>query len=47
MSYPFSRVKKEFTGIAFCNLEAPVTDYPLKAFNDKDEIFYFQSPGGT
>ncbi|HPS57251.1 MAG TPA: CapA family protein [Spirochaetota bacterium] len=47
MSYPFARVRKEFTGIAFCNLEAPVTDYPLKAFNDKDEIFYFQSPGGS
>jgi poly-gamma-glutamate synthesis protein (capsule biosynthesis protein) len=47
MAWPFSRVKKEFTGIAFCNLEAPVTEYPMKAFNDKDEIFYFRSPGGS
>lgn len=47
MSYPFANVKREFKGIAFCNLEAPVTDYPIKAFNDKDEIFYFQSPGGS
>jgi len=47
MAWPFSRVREEFTGIAFCNLEAPVTEYPLKAFSDKDEIFYFRSPGGS
>lgn len=46
-AYPFSNVKSEFTGIGFCNLEAPVTDYPLKSFNDKDEVFYFSSPGGS
>jgi len=47
MEYPFSNVRKELKGIGFCNLEAPVTDYPLKAFSDKDEIFYFQSPAGS
>ncbi len=47
MRYPFSRVKSEIKGIAFCNLEAPITSHPLKIFNDKDEIFYFKSPPGT
>lgn len=47
MRFPFSRVKSEIKGIAFCNLEAPITSHPLKVFNDKDEIFYFKSPPGT
>lgn len=47
MAYPFSKVARELQGIAFCNLEAPVTDYNLKPFNDKDEVFYFSSPGGS
>ena len=47
MKYPFSRVKSEIKGIGFCNLETPITDHDMKLFNDKDEIFYFQSPGGS
>jgi len=47
MAYPFSKVSKEIKGIGFCNLESPITNYDLKAFNDKDEVFYFSSPGGS
>ncbi len=47
MAYPFSKVSKEIRGIGFCNLEAPITNYNLKSFNDKDEVFYFSSPGGS
>ena len=47
MKFPFSRVKHEIKGIAFCNLEAPITSHPLKVFSDKDEIFYFKSPPGS
>lgn len=47
MAYPFSKVRKEIKGIGFCNLEAPITNYDLKTFNDKDEVFYFSSPGGS
>jgi poly-gamma-glutamate synthesis protein (capsule biosynthesis protein) len=47
MRYPFSRVNHEIKGVAFCNLEAPITSHPLKVFNDKDEIFYFKSPPGS
>jgi gamma-polyglutamate biosynthesis protein CapA len=47
MSYPFSKVSGEIKGIGFCNLEAPITKYNLKSFNDKDEIFYFSSPEGS
>jgi len=47
MIYPFSKVRKEMAGIGFCNLEAPVTDLEVKYFNDKDEVFYFTSPGGS
>jgi poly-gamma-glutamate synthesis protein (capsule biosynthesis protein) len=47
MAYPFSKVRKEIKGIGFCNLEAPITNYDLKSFNDKDEVFYFSSPGGS
>jgi len=47
MIYPFSKVSKEIKGIGFCNLESPITNYDLKAFNDKDEVFYFSSPGGS
>lgn len=47
MMYPFSKVSKEIKGIGFCNLEAPITNHDLKSFNDKDEVFYFSSPGGS
>ncbi|MCL2154374.1 MAG: CapA family protein [Leptospirales bacterium] len=47
MIYPFSKVKKEMIGIGFCNLEAPITDLEHKYFSDKDEVFYFNSPGGS
>jgi len=47
MSYPFAKVKREIKGIGFCNLEAPITNLNLKSFNDKDEVFYFSSPGGS
>ena len=47
MTYPFSKVSREIHGIGFCNLEAPVTNSNIKSFNDKDEIFYFSSPGGS
>lgn len=47
MAYPFSKVSSEIKGIGFCNLEAPITKYNLKAFNDKDEVFYFSSPEGS
>ncbi len=47
MSYPFSKVAREIKGIGFCNLEAPISNNSIKAFNDKDEIFYFCSPGGS
>jgi len=47
MIYPFSKVSKEIKGIGFCNLESPITNYDLKSFNDKDEVFYFSSPGGS
>ena len=47
MRYPFSKVKKEMTGIVFCNLEAPITDLEVKYFSDKNEVFYFNSPGGS
>ncbi len=47
MTYPFVKVRKEIKGIGFCNLEAPITDRNLKPFDDKDEIFYFSSPGGS
>ncbi len=42
--YPFSKVKGEFRGIVFCNLEAPITSEKIKSFSDKDSIFYFNSP---
>lgn len=47
MAYPFSKVRREIKGIGFCNLEAPITDRNLKPFDDKDEVFYFSSPGGS
>ncbi|HNX23191.1 MAG TPA: CapA family protein [Spirochaetota bacterium] len=47
MIYPFSKVSKEIKGIGFCNLESPITNYDIKSFNDKDEVFYFSSPGGS
>ncbi len=47
MKYPFAKVSKEIKGIGFCNLESPITNYDLKTFNDKDEVFYFSSPGGS
>jgi poly-gamma-glutamate synthesis protein (capsule biosynthesis protein) len=47
MTYPFSKVAQEIKGIGFCNLEAPITKYNLKSFNDKDEVFYFSSPDGS
>ena len=47
MSFPFSKAKKEMTGIVFCNLEAPITNLGFKHISDKDEIFYFSSPGGS
>ena len=47
VSYSFSKVRNEMSGIGFCNLEAPITDLSVKSFNDKDEIFYFNSPGGS
>jgi poly-gamma-glutamate synthesis protein (capsule biosynthesis protein) len=47
MTYPFSKVSHEITGIGFCNLEAPVTDRNFKPFSDKDEVFYFSSPAGS
>lgn len=47
MIYPFSKVSKEIKGIGFCNLEAPITDRNIRSFNDKDEVFYFSSPGGS
>ncbi len=47
MTYPFAKVSKEIKGIGFCNLESPITNYDLKTFNDKDEVFYFSSPGGS
>jgi len=47
MIYPFSKVSHEIKGIGFCNLESPITNYDLKTFNDKDEVFYFSSPGGS
>jgi len=47
MAYPFSKVKREIKGIGFCNLESPITNIDLKPFNDKDEVFYFSSPGGS
>jgi poly-gamma-glutamate synthesis protein (capsule biosynthesis protein) len=47
MKYPFSKVSGEIKGIGFLNLEAPITDLKLKPFNDKDEVFYFSSPGGS
>jgi len=47
MTFPFSKVSKEIKGIGFCNLESPITNYNLKPFNDKDEVFYFSSPGGS
>lgn len=47
MTYPFSKVSHEIQGIGFCNLEAPITDRNFKPFSDKDEVFYFSSPGGS
>jgi len=47
MNYPFSKVRKAFKGIVFCNLEAPITHHEMKMFHDKDEIFYFKSPAGS
>jgi poly-gamma-glutamate synthesis protein (capsule biosynthesis protein) len=47
MAYPFSKVKDAIIGIGFCNLEAPITDLEFNYFSDKDEEFYFRSPGGT
>ncbi|HON15501.1 MAG TPA: CapA family protein [Spirochaetota bacterium] len=47
LKYPFKNVKNEFKGIVFCNLEAPITKNSIKAFPDKDEVFYFASPAGS
>lgn len=42
--YPFEAVRKELRGIVFGNLEAPLTDAPVKPFRDKNEPYYFRVP---
>lgn len=46
-AWPYSAVKPYFKGIVFGNLETPITDIPIEEYPDKDEIFYFRSPGSS
>jgi poly-gamma-glutamate synthesis protein (capsule biosynthesis protein) len=42
--YPFKNIRGELRGIVFGNLEGPLTDLPIREFDDKDEPYYFGVP---
>ncbi|MEK7475288.1 MAG: CapA family protein [Candidatus Coatesbacteria bacterium] len=42
--YPFKRIRTELRGIVFGNLEGPLTNLPIREFDDKDEPYYFGVP---
>jgi poly-gamma-glutamate synthesis protein (capsule biosynthesis protein) len=44
LDYPYAKVRDQFQGITFGNLETPVTNRPVLPFADKNEVFYFRSP---
>jgi len=42
--YPFQNIRNDLRGIVFGNLEGPLTDLPIREFDDKDEPYYFGVP---